>query len=43
MSDVINRGLSLVVSLAVLIALFAALNVPGNPARRLLDIIRQMF
>ena len=43
MSDVINRGMSLVVSVAVVGALFASVNVPNNPARRLLEVLLDMF
>ena len=42
-SDQINRGLSLFVTIAVVVALLAAVNVPDNPARRLVDLFRQMF
>ena len=43
MSDVVNRGLSLFVTFAFAVALLATINVPNNPARRLFDILREMF
>lgn len=43
MSDRINQGMSLVVSVAILLALCAMANVPNNPARHIFEIIRQIF
>lgn len=43
MSDRINQGVTLIVSIAILLALCAMVNVPNNPARHIFEIIRQMF
>ena len=43
MSDVVNRGITVFVSFAFLVALFATINVPNNPARRLFELLREMF
>jgi hypothetical protein len=43
MSDRINRGISVLVSVAVLLALCATVNVPNNPVRRVFEIIWEML
>jgi hypothetical protein len=43
MSDAVNRGITVFVSFAFAVALLATINVPNNPARRLFDILREMF